>query len=365
MSSTTVALDAAVERATTVAVAIESVLHSTRLAAELVGLEYAVPRQHAGTVLGVLAFAASTTVAILAVDLAPPLLGPELRALATWLPTLLFLLQCTVSRIYAYALVGIVGVAAAQAPIRIDWLLVAFFAAQLCTPTRRANVLRTAATAAFLAAATRPATWQRHYLAIVGNELAAWATERYMLPWCAPAASTRICCGTTGQFALGFFVGVYMSSGRESTLLLRPDHARAHIRGVALYGERAYLRYAPTTMGVLLAYLEGLQLLPFWFTVRSSDAPPADGACATAATEGAQAPRPPRVLHLHVACFSSLLVVALDDPVAPWRPPECARRPSLNFACASRFPFRRLLAGLLLRLAVPPLVERFAASNGG
>lgn len=249
--------------------------------------------------------------------------GTWTAAVVDALPVAALVGQLCVVRAFAYAALLAAVVLALQTPLRLDWVLLIGYAAQLTVAKQRSHVLRAAATGALLyACTTNVGASYRRVVALVGLELTSWALERYMLPWRVPASRTA-CCNHACRFALGFFVGVHVTSGQEAHVLLRPaGHLwlTRSVLGIAIHGDDAYVRYSTRPLGVLLAYVEGLQVIPVRLRV-DADA---------------------RELRVQVAWVDALARFDLAD----WAPAPRAA----SFAAASRFPARRLLVGLLLRL---------------
>lgn len=211
---------------------------------------------------------------------------------------------------------------------------------QLRSLRARSNVLRVAAlTTLFLAtfAVTPPIAV---LLCVLGVELASWSTERHMLPWRVPSPADA-CGGHGPRFLLGFVVGVHVvDASREPRLLRRPrgkggwlEHT---VRGVAVHGDTAFVRYRAAPLGALLAYAEGLGVVPLRLEVERAGAE--------------EAP----IAALRAYAWGGLYVARVD--VREWEEEgeEGGRvahgaAPSAPLLAASRFPFRRLLLGLMLR----------------
>ena len=238
------------------------------------------------------------------------------------LPSIVLVLQLFVVRAYTYGIFLATVLLALGDTLRLDWVLVVGYAAQLAVMKQRSHMLRIAATGTLLYACVADLNDDnRRLVSLVGLELASWAMERYMLPWRVPASQTARC-NVGCRFALGFFVGVHLTSGKE-TVYLRPsshDTMTYSILGIAVHGKDAYLRYSTRPMGVLLAYLEGLQIIPYRMTYYADE---------------------------HTVCVQLLWIECLVKiPLQDWS----RASPEISFSAASRFPARRILVGLLLRL---------------
>ena len=203
---------------------------------------------------------------------------------------------------------------------RLDAMVLIFLFLQMHGPKSVSNVLRISSLTSFFFAQYASSTLNEKYLCVLGMELASWATERYLLPWRIGGAVQ--CCNYGFRFFLGFVIGVHILDGRHETMLLRVDNSWIPtIKGIAVYNGRAYIRYAANPLGVLLAYCEGLQLVPIRIFQDAQSA-----------------------THFHVYIFGSIRIVDID--VGNWS--ECDSR-SEPLAAASRFPFRRVLLGMLIR----------------
>lgn len=233
------------------------------------------------------------------------------------LPTGLLIIELLVIRAYSYAVLAFLLSVTSQQVLRIDFILVLGYAAQLIVANQRSNTLRILSTASLLFAATSDSLYTRRLAVVVALEFNSWAMERYMLPWRIPSGSA--CCNYATRFALGFFIGAHITSGSAEQVLLRRNPGFLEsFRGFAIHGSRAHLRFSPRPLGILLAYIEGLQLIPFELTV--------DG----------------HVISLRVLWFDRCVVI---DTINWSRADD-----DESFAAASRFPVRRIFAGLLLRM---------------
>lgn len=207
-------------------------------------------------------------------------------------------------------------------------LVLAYTYLQLHHLRTRSNVLRVTALAALFFAGFAHGGSSARLLCVLGLELSSWATERYMFPWRVPSPPDA-CGGYNARFLLSFFIGVHVVDVTQERVLVRPrvggtSLTLTHtVRGVAVHGTRAFVRYRCSPMGVLLAYVEGLGLAPWTIQVEDDD---------------------PHVLRVRVWGGLYALRVHVDR----WAPCDAADEPAL--LSASRFPFRRLLLGFLLRV---------------
>ena len=147
-------------------------------------------------------------------------------------------------------------------------------------------------------------------------------------------------------------------------LLVRDEGARRArlptLRGVAVHGgesRKASLRYEATPLGTLLAYAEGLGVFASRLEVEEEEeekegdeAVVVVPAAAVAVVAASRRARRGRRRTLRVYLWGGWNV--LDVDVSTWTRPDPAS-PSLpsSLAASSRIPFRRLLLGLLLRVA--------------
>ena len=336
----------------------ESVLHGVRLLLEL-GLSDTEPRD---VELAVFEF----------FFVAGALRGARffVRGLAVWwqnlLPTLALALHfAAVSRVYE--LVSLTLLAASfvsGTDLGFRQCIVAYTFAQLFTLRAASNVLRVMALTALFASANASSLVNAKVLAALAMELASWSTERYLMPWRLPAGDA--CCGYAARFAIGFFIGVHYTDARAEApcLLLRDEGARRArlptLRGVAVHGgesRKASLRYEATPLGTLLAYAEGLGVFASRLEVEEEEeekegdeAVVVVPAAAVAVVAASRRARRGRRRTLRVYLWGGWNV--LDVDVSTWTRPDPAS-PSLpsSLAASSRIPFRRLLLGLLLRVA--------------
>ena len=234
-----------------------------------------------------------------------------------WLPTIAGVVELCAVELYAYASV-LFFLSILLTPLRIDLLMILIFGAQLRVRTKRSNILRTAAIASLLFSCVTHSSTLKRLSAIVANELGTWATERYMVPWRIRGSKTA-CCNFSTRFAIGFFIGVHITAGTGVYLRPNPRWLAETVKGIAVHDGRAYLRYNTNPLGILLAYVEGLQLLPFTLVVRDDT-------------------------FVDVSFFWSDRVYSID--LREWAVAD----EDLAFSAASRFPFRRVLAGLAIRL---------------
>ena len=306
---------------------VESLLHSARLI-----VEYARELRYRSDVVDVIGFQLFCTALGLRqvvgswlderVEDNPDVSVPALTLVVCILPSVAFAVELVVMRLFSFAVVlASILLLVDPCVMRVDVSIALFLCLELHGGQLRSNLLRLLALGAFMLSALTSFVWVGRYLAVVGLELSSWATERYMLPW--RISSGKGCCGEGFRFLLGFFVGVHIVNGEEP-VLLRPCDRRIWcfpetIRGVSFSGSDVFLRYRASPMGVLFAYLEGLSLVPFRIAQEE------DGQVNAF------------FLGVHVLQFS----------VVGWK--ESVRDDA--FAAATRFPFRRLLLGVLLRTA--------------
>lgn len=248
------------------------------------------------------------------------------------LPLLAVAIQCVVAGVYEYVAVAlVVFFVATQCSIPVEWVVVAFTYLSLFVRSDRSNVLRVVSlTALFLAAFGGTLAWRR-YIAVVALELASWATERYMMPWKIRGAAQ--CCSYGFRFFVGFIIGVHLLDGRaEPDLRLRPNQRGRSIAGVSVYGDRAYIRYRATPMGVLLAYVEGLHIVPLRIVRLSTVQPdvPSDEDTFRIILVGS--------VHLY------------DVDITSWRKVRKSDENEVALATCARYPFRRVLLGVLMRI---------------
>ena len=243
-------------------------------------------------------------------------------AVVCLLPWVALAYQCTLTHVYEYVAIALaVGTLSQPCGVHPAWLVVVFSYLQLYTYSARSNALRTFSLIAMFFASFAGSLEYAQYLVALSLELASWATERTMLPW--RLDEGRACCTATMRFLLGFVVGIYILDGSaEGDVRVRPEGGRLPtVRGISFVRGKAFLRYRASPLGVALAYIEGLQVIPVRLV-------------------GSE--RSPDVYHVHVVGAWHLFDVDTRDWAC------CA--PSEPLVAASRFPFRRLLLGLLLRL---------------
>ena len=309
---------------TSIVIGVESLLHGTRLIVEhLREVRY---RSDAVDVIGFQFFCTSVALRqVIGSWLEERLddgvdVSGALIAVACVLPSIALAFELVIMRLFSFAVVvSSLLLLVDPCIMRIDVSIVLFLCLELHGGQLRSNLLRLLALLALLVSAYLPSPPSR-YVAILGLELASWATERYMLPWRITASETA-CCGALCRFILGFLVGVHIINGEEP-VLMRPCRRAPFcfpetIRGISVYNGDVFARYRASPMGVLFAYVEGLGLVPYRFC-RDDDG---------------------RInlyfLGVHLLQFETVgwANSSLDD----------------SFAAASRFPFRRLLLGVLLR----------------
>jgi hypothetical protein len=163
----------------------------------------------------------------------------------------------------------------------------------------------------------------RPVLTILTLELSSWASERHLLPWTVPTQQIG-CVQNIFLFLCSMVSGVHFIDAAQEAerMFWRPGRYNL-IAGVAVYGDRAYIRYRGNVVGCLLAYLEGLSILPVRLTPCDAD---------------------PNTTSFCVSLFflENVSVLHLDAWV---------RREERVLVCApGRFPYRRVLQGLILRM---------------
>ena len=219
--------------------------------------------------------------------------------------------------------------------------VIAYSYLQMRVLRERSNALRVAALTALFFACFASSHASAALLCVVGVELSSWSTERYMLPWRLDAAPGS-CGGYGARFFLGFVVGVHvLDAAQEPRVLWRPPSSKWlawSVRGVAVHGDVAFLRYRAAPLGVLLAYVEGLGVLASRIEVERADRDDPDS----------------RVTALRVILWGGLHLLRVE--CSDWiegknRGPRGASATTTTVVVsASRFPLRRLLLGLMLRL---------------
>ena len=308
------------------------------------------------------------------------------------LPLVAIAAQCAVAGVYEYAAIAtIVFLFVAPCSIPGEWLVVIFTYLSLFSRSERSNILRVMALTTLFFAAFGGTLAYTQYMCVTALELASWATERYMMPW--RIASARACCGYGFRFFIGFVVGVHILDGRdEDEVRLRPSTAiLPTLAGVSVYGERAYLRYQATPLGVLFSYVEGLHLVPIRLVrlmtplgdrpnveevelsnteERARVRQRADARARVKALQSSErrhdrstramvadilpvdAPLPirqhtPEIFR--VILFGAFNVADVD--ISTWAKVDCASTKSeYQLATYARYPFRRVLLGVLFRL---------------
>lgn len=252
------------------------------------------------------------------------------------LPIVAIAFKCAHVAVYEGVAISLLYVLlASPCNVRLDVVVMIYIYLQMQGRKSKSNVLRVCAlTSFFLAQYGSNLTYVR-YLCVLGMELASWATERYLLPWRIHGAEQ--CCNYGFRFFLGFVIGVHVIDSRyEKTMLRIPNSVLPTIRGIAVYGDRAFLRYSARPLGVLLAYCEGLNLVPIRIFKDSSHDD-----------------------RFNVYVYGSVRIMDLD--VSQWHVTEGRGEEAgeddthgESLCAASRFPFRRILVGVLFRLVQPP-----------
>ena len=179
------------------------------------------------------------------------------------------------------------------------------------------NALRGAATTVLFTSWFIADVDTMRYACVFALELASWATERSMLPWRVREAQTWD--SPVVRFFLGFVVGVHMSDATDEHVHPFPFRRVPTIVGVAVHENRVFLRYRATPLGILLAYLEGIFA---------------------------------RLIH-GIVCRDTITFQFTASFLSSRGPltSEHACSSHESFACASRFPVRRIVLGILLRIA--------------
>lgn len=301
----------------------ESILHSSRLAAE-----YIITQEDQSQ--DVIGFLVSFVLVALHIVLEPILrhdagVGYDIVGA---LPAVALILDMCLMRLFSFGTIVAALVALVDPRIvRPDVAIVSLLATELHGGQLRSNMLRLGALMALMISTMSTSITYSRYLCVLGIEFCAWATERYMLPWRLEVGSGS-CSKYIIRFFIGFMVGVHVSSGDEG-VYMRPQRERMWfpetIRGFAIHHDRAYLRYKASPSGVLFAYIEGLGLLPFRMSVDKE-----------------------RTIDVYVVGIH-----AFHIQTAGWERSTSDE----SFSCASRFPFRRLLLGILLRTSVTPVTS--------
>lgn len=303
---------------TSAIVALESLLHAARLCVEYT-LTY--DRQ----TRDVVAFLLSVVFVSTRIVVGDVVDGGAWETVACALPAAGLVVELAAMGLYSFAVL-VVALTGLVDPcfVRLDFAVVALLASELHGGQLRSNMLRLASLLALLVASASTSLTYARYAASVAVELASWATERYMVPWDIPGAKGH-CGGYATRFTIGFVIGAHVCNGSEP-VYLRPAHARRWLpetlEGLAVREDRAFLRYKASPSGVLCAYIEGMGLVPYRMSVNDD-----------------------RSVDVYV-----LGVHAFHLQTDGWEPSD----PERAFVAASRFPFRRLLLGVLLRTSVAP-----------
>lgn len=240
-------------------------------------------------------------------------------------PTALLVLQMVASQFWAYAAVVLVLSYVHQHLLHEAQVLVLSFVVRAHNVDRRSVLLHVAYTAsALLAILSEDAPTRRGVLTVLTIELASWATERHMLPWTVASQDMGLVVNLA-FFLCSLCTGVHFLDAHEEAdrLYWRPGRHNV-IVGVAVYGDRAYLRYRCGPIGGLLSYLEGLSVLPMRIVACDEGDAPHMSFCVS------------------VFCFENLSVLRVH---------EWPKRDDHVLVCATgRFPYRRILQGLILRM---------------
>lgn len=298
----------------TAVIGIESLLHSFRIVTE-----YVTSEQTGAQMANVVAFHAYCVLsgAYLLIDLVDVDTRDAVSIIVCLMPVLGLVVQLVEARLFTYAVTF-----AALAAVWMECLdpsITTLFAmmAQMQGWQLRSNMLRVAALLAILVGSLSVTVSYRRFMAILAIELSSWATERYMLPWRIPEGT--LCCPGLTRFILGFVLGVHVSGGSEGVRMRpcsRGMFMPESIRGFAIHGDVAIVRYRVAPLGVLFSYLDGLGVVPY------------------------------RLQYAHNTISLYVMGVHVRDiPISDWP----LSRDDDSFACATRFPFRRILLGVMLR----------------
>ena len=154
-------------------------------------------------------------------------------------------------------------------------------------------------------------------LAILCLEIASWGVERNMMPWIIEPSEKF---GNFFiRFFIGFVIGVHIVDGKDENLLLVNNRYFTTFKGVAIYNNYCYLRFNASPLGILLSYLECL--FNFVFQLIYSEEKD--------------------VIKVYFVGLN-LVDVRLENY-------ERNNGRSISLCASSRFPFRRILMGLLTR----------------
>ena len=225
---------------------------------------------------------------------------------------------------YASALIVVVALLQACSSTLTTYAVVAFFFLQLHAHSERSNFLRILSLWALLFASFATQIKYARYISVLALELASWATERYMLPW--RISEAYKCCNYGWRFVV-VVIGVHALDGNaeeERCTSAMRQQSGSHGARACRVRRSCYVRCRVSPLGLLLAYVEGLNLIPLRICRSETDA------------------RTFRVVLFGAAHVADLNILH-DD--CGWKP--CDSYESL-FA-ASRFPFRRIILGVLLR----------------
>ena len=198
-------------------------------------------------------------------------------------------------------------------------LVLIFTLLQLQYVSERSNVLRTISLICLYISPFGANFYYTSVFSILAIEFSSWSTERYMLPWRIPESSNF--CTYFVRFFISFVVGVYyVDASKEEEVYVRPSNRYfSTLRGISIYNDRAFIRYKNNPFGTTLAYIQGLVPIQIrWYFSREEE----------------------RVR----AYFLSICVFTFS--IKDWSLIENQE----TMTVASRFPVRRLVQGLLIRL---------------
>ena len=261
----------------------------------------------------------------------PPTYSEDAASVLEAIPSVAFVLQLWGLTFWAYAAVFVLVVLAMDSYPHEVIVLTLSFVASCHMVDRRSLLIHVASAGTAMIAIV----WMERArggdqslpttAAVLSLELAAWAMERHLLPWIVPS-KPRGAVRSAFTFLLSLVTGVHFpDASKDPNFLCRPSRERegGHhlVVGVSVLHDRAYLRYRGTLAGWVLAYVEGLALVP----VRLRRDTTTDG----------------RTFKVSILCFDGVATVDVSE----WEP----MRISMTTCAAARFPYRRVLQGLLLR----------------
>ena len=235
-------------------------------------------------------------------------------------PVVAICLQIILNQMYELLYMFIIVVMFLDVSAIPKHLLVLFYTLlQLQYISERSNVLRTMSLICLYLSSFGTNLYYYSVFSVLAIEFSSWSTERYMLPWRIPESSN--CCTYFIRFFISFVVGIYyIDASKEEEVYVRPPNRYfSTLRGISIYGDRAFVRYKSNPLGTLMAYVQGLVPIQIrWYFSRDEE----------------------KVR----AYFLSICVFTFS--VKNWSLIETAE----TMTVASRFPARRLVQGLLIRL---------------